>query len=103
MKSDHCPLYRLQLNSTGAYHAEPVDIWGAGVVLFTLLAGSEFEVYHNSSHVSLSIVDADTPWDEPSTSSPEYRAYISGELLQYEPWSNIPQDALCKVSCSVRL
>lgn len=43
-----------------------------------------------------SLCSTDTPWDEPSTASPEYKAYLSGELLQYEPWSNIPPDALCK-------
>ncbi len=32
---------------------------------------------------------ADTPWDEPSTNSPEFAAYLTGELLQYSPWSNI--------------
>lgn len=32
----------LQLNSEGAYQAEPIDAWGVGVILFTLLAGSTF-------------------------------------------------------------
>jgi serine/threonine-protein kinase Chk1 len=41
---------------------------------------------------------SDTPWDEPSTASPEYKAYLTGELLQYDPWNNIPQDALGKGS-----
>lgn len=41
---------------------------------------------------------SDTPWDEPSTASPEYKAYLTGELLQYDPWNNIPQDALGKRS-----
>lgn len=35
------PASTCQLNSTGGYHAEPIDVWGAGVVLFTLLAGSK--------------------------------------------------------------
>ncbi|OCF42617.1 CAMK/CAMKL/CHK1 protein kinase [Kwoniella heveanensis CBS 569] len=52
------------------YAAEPVDIWGMGVVLYTLLVGN-------------------TPWDEPSDASPEYCAYKTGELLQYDPWTRI--------------
>ena len=30
-----------KLNSESPYEAEPVDIWGVGVILFTLLVGSE--------------------------------------------------------------
>ncbi|CAD6589744.1 MAG: Chk1 protein kinase, partial [Tremellales sp. Tagirdzhanova-0007] len=52
------------------YAAEPVDIWGMGVVLYTLLVGN-------------------TPWDEPSEHSPEYMAYLTGELLEYDPWTRI--------------
>nr|ODN92269.1 CAMK/CAMKL/CHK1 protein kinase [Cryptococcus depauperatus CBS 7855] len=52
------------------YAAEPVDIWGMGVVLYTLLVGN-------------------TPWDEPSDSSPEYCAYRTGEILRYDPWTRI--------------
>ncbi|KAK1923636.1 kinase-like domain-containing protein [Papiliotrema laurentii] len=52
------------------YAAEPVDIWGMGVVLYTLLVGN-------------------TPWDEPSENSPEYAAYLTGELLNYDPWTRI--------------
>ena len=29
-----------QLNSDAPYHAEPIDVWGVGVILFTLLVGS---------------------------------------------------------------
>ena len=32
----------VQLGSDSPYEAEPVDVWGIGVILFTLLAGSEF-------------------------------------------------------------
>ncbi|KAL7425213.1 Chk1 protein kinase [Cryptotrichosporon argae] len=52
------------------YAAEPVDVWGLGVVLYTLLVGN-------------------TPWDEPSDRSPEYQAYLAGEIFQYEPWDRI--------------
>ncbi|ORX37650.1 kinase-like domain-containing protein [Kockovaella imperatae] len=57
------------------YRAEPVDIWGMGVVLYTMLFGN-------------------TPWDEPSDNSPEFRAYLTGELLQYEPWTRIRGSAM---------
>ncbi|WWC65887.1 uncharacterized protein I303_108509 [Kwoniella dejecticola CBS 10117] len=56
------------------YAAEPVDIWGMGVVLYTLLVGN-------------------TPWDEPSDASPEFCAYKTGELLQYPPWDRITGQA----------
>ncbi|WVR08050.1 hypothetical protein IAU60_005095 [Kwoniella sp. DSM 27419] len=52
------------------YAAEPVDIWGMGVVLYTLLVGN-------------------TPWDEPSDNSPEFCAYRTGEILSYDPWTRI--------------
>lgn len=35
----------------------------------------------------------DTPWDEPSEDSPEFRAYMTGELLQYDPWTRIKGQA----------
>ncbi|OWZ66266.1 hypothetical protein AYX14_02491 [Cryptococcus neoformans] len=57
------------------YAAEPVDIWGMGVVLYTLLVGN-------------------TPWDEPSESSPEFCAYRTGELFNYDPWTRIRGQAL---------
>jgi len=30
----------IQLNSDAPYRAEPIDVWGVGVILFTLLVGS---------------------------------------------------------------
>lgn len=57
------------------YRGEPVDVWSSGVVLFAMLVGS-------------------TPWDEPTSRSPEYSAYRTGKLFEYDPWPRIPQDAL---------
>jgi serine/threonine-protein kinase Chk1 len=31
----------------------------------------------------------DTPWDEPSENSPEFNAFLTGELLNYDPWTRI--------------
>jgi serine/threonine-protein kinase Chk1 len=30
----------MQLNSDKPYAAEPIDAWGVGVILFTMIAGS---------------------------------------------------------------
>jgi hypothetical protein len=38
---------------------------------------------------------ADTPWDEPTSRSPEYSAYLTGELFKYEPWPRLSPDMLC--------
>lgn len=56
------------------YHGEPVDVWSSGVVLFAMLVGN-------------------TPWDEPTLRSPEYAAYLSGELLHMDPWTRPSADA----------
>lgn len=52
----------------------------------------------------------DTPWDEPSDSSPEFCAYRTGELLNYDPWTRIRGHALgtffypdCLEKCFVNL
>ncbi|PKI82816.1 Gef1p [Malassezia vespertilionis] len=68
------PYIAPEMNGT-PYHGEPVDVWSSGVVLFALLVGN-------------------TPWDEPTKRSPEYVAYLSGELLRMAPWTAIGGDAL---------
>ncbi|KAF8514984.1 kinase-like domain-containing protein [Gautieria morchelliformis] len=57
------------------YDAEPVDIWGMGVILFTLLCGI-------------------TPWDQPTEDDPEYARFLSGEILSEAPWNRISENAL---------
>ncbi|KAL7409768.1 kinase-like domain-containing protein [Mrakia frigida] len=69
------PYIAPELNDSGNYHAEPVDVWGAGIVLFTLICGN-------------------TPWDEPTSYSPEFAAYLTGELLTVAPWTRLGDKAL---------
>ncbi|KAL5483379.1 CHK1 [Sanghuangporus weigelae] len=69
------PYVAPELNSDDPYHAEPIDVWGAGVILFTLLCGN-------------------TPWDEPSAHSNEFRRYIRGEIFDDPPWNRLTPDAL---------
>ncbi|KAK7047155.1 Chk1 protein kinase [Paramarasmius palmivorus] len=64
-----------QVNRKKEYSGEPIDVWGMGVILFTLLAGN-------------------TPWDEASTASPEYCDYLSGTIFQQDPWNRFGSDAL---------
>ncbi|KDQ17483.1 hypothetical protein BOTBODRAFT_29660 [Botryobasidium botryosum FD-172 SS1] len=78
MLNERCgslPYVAPELNTSRPYKAEPVDVWGVGVIFFTFLVGS-------------------TPWDEPTVSSPEYNAYLSGEIYDIDPWSRIKGDAL---------
>ncbi|KAF7323659.1 Protein kinase domain-containing protein [Mycena kentingensis (nom. inval.)] len=69
------PYVAPELNGTEAYEAEPIDVWGVGVILYTLLAGN-------------------TPWDEPSTNSPEYVRYVNGEIFDEQPWCRFSPNAL---------
>ena len=60
------------------YQGPPVDAWSCGVVLFVLLVGN-------------------TPWDEPTSYSREYKDYKSGSktFLRHDPWRRISPDILC--------
>jgi len=64
----------LQLAYNGAYDAPQVDVWGAGIILFTLLVGS-------------------TPWDEATVSSSEFMSYVNGSIWSQDPWSRIRKNA----------
>ena len=91
----------LQLNSDAPYHAEPIDVWGVGVILFTLLAGSMCKSsYQKRSHWFNNTPD--TPWDEPTANSPEFCGYVNGSVFYEEPWSRIGELPLCAlhlISC----
>ncbi|KAF8439085.1 kinase-like domain-containing protein [Boletus edulis BED1] len=69
------PYIAPELNYGIPYQAEPIDIWGMGVILFALLGGN-------------------TPWDEPTDRSPEFHRYLSGEIFNEAPWTNFSTNAL---------
>ncbi|KAH9003291.1 CAMK/CAMKL/CHK1 protein kinase [Lactarius hatsudake] len=74
MLSERCgslPYVAPELNSDKSYAAEPIDAWGVGVILFTMIAGN-------------------TPWDEPSARSYEFGRYVSGAFIDDAPWDRIP-------------
>ncbi|KIM75310.1 hypothetical protein PILCRDRAFT_827411 [Piloderma croceum F 1598] len=72
------PYVAPELNTDSPYQAEPIDVWGIGVILFTLLAGN-------------------TPWDEPTQHSPEYSRYLSGEIFAEAPWNRLGKVTLSLV------
>ncbi|KAN0084367.1 Protein kinase-like domain containing protein [Tylopilus felleus] len=75
------PYIAPELNFGVPYQAEPIDIWGMGVILFALLAGN-------------------TPWDEPTDRSLEFCRYLSGEIFNEAPWTRFGTNALSLI-CSM--
>ncbi|KAJ2911555.1 hypothetical protein MD484_g8862, partial [Candolleomyces efflorescens] len=78
MLTERCgslPYVAPELANEEPYNAEPVDVWGCGVILFTLLVGN-------------------TPWDEPTIRSPEFVAYVNGTIFKENPWRRIGDEAL---------
>ncbi|CCA68771.1 related to checkpoint kinase chk1 [Serendipita indica DSM 11827] len=74
---DRCgslPYIAPELAYDGAYEAVPIDIWGAGIILYTLLLGT-------------------TPWDEATVNSPEFMAYVNGSIWSQYPWSKVSKNA----------
>ncbi|GBE84122.1 Serine/threonine-protein kinase CHK1 [Sparassis crispa] len=69
------PYVAPELKINKPYAAEPIDIWGCGVILFTFLAGN-------------------TPWDEPTKKSEEYCRYLSGQCFNDDPWNRMGENAL---------
>lgn len=69
------PYVAPELNGEEPYEAEPVDVWGIGVIFFTFLVGN-------------------TPWDEPTGHSPEYVRYARGTIFKDKPWNRIKPSAL---------
>lgn len=74
MLTERCgslPYVAPELNTDKPYAAEPIDAWGIGVILFTMVAGN-------------------TPWDEPTARSYEFGRYVSGAFIDDAPWNRIP-------------
>ncbi|KAJ6575881.1 kinase-like domain-containing protein [Mycena sp. CBHHK59/15] len=64
-----------RLDTETPYQAELVDVWGVGVILFTLLAGN-------------------TPWDQPTEYSSEFSRHTTGEIFSEAPWDRFGSEAL---------
>ncbi|KZT06713.1 Pkinase-domain-containing protein [Laetiporus sulphureus 93-53] len=80
--SERCgslPYVAPELNLNGPYAAEPIDVWGCGVILYTMLSGN-------------------TPWDEPTKRSYEYAHYISGKCFNEKPWNEFSEDVLSLIT-----
>ncbi|KAL0574619.1 Chk1 protein kinase [Marasmius crinis-equi] len=76
--SEQCgslPYAAPEINLKGTYSGEAIDVWGMGVILYTLLAGN-------------------TPWDEATKSSPEFCAYVDGSIYREDPWNRLGDDAI---------
>ncbi|KAJ3516678.1 hypothetical protein NMY22_g14148 [Coprinellus aureogranulatus] len=76
--SERCgslPYVAPELAREGVYEAEPVDVWGCGVILFTMLVGN-------------------TPWDEPTMHSSEFVSYVNGTIFTHHPWCRLSSTAL---------
>ncbi|KAI1792338.1 CAMK/CAMKL/CHK1 protein kinase [Ganoderma leucocontextum] len=73
------PYIAPELRGTDSYEAPPIDVWGSGVILFTMLAGN-------------------TPWDEPTRGSVEFMQYITGEAFNHKPWNRFSPDALSLIT-----
>lgn len=80
-------LIPVQLNTGKPYHAPPIDIWGIGVILFTLLVGSTSLHLVYASVTNPDVID--TPWDEPTDRSPEYCRYLTHEIFRDAPWTKL--------------
>ncbi|KAI0653866.1 CAMK/CAMKL/CHK1 protein kinase [Cubamyces menziesii] len=82
MLNERCgslPYLAPEMRGNGSYAAEPIDVWGSGVILFTLLAGN-------------------TPWDEPTRGSHEFVQYLNGECFNHDPWNRFGENALSLIT-----
>ena len=101
MLTERCgslPYVAPELANEEPYNAEPVDVWGCGVILFTLLVGSAYSFALTLPSLFLDlmghVLTIDTPWDEPTIRSPEFVAYVNGTIFKENPWRRIGDEAL---------
>ncbi|PCH37133.1 CHK1 protein kinase [Wolfiporia cocos MD-104 SS10] len=73
------PYVAPEMSQTVPYAAEPVDVWGCGIILFTMLAGN-------------------TPWDEPTKKSYEYSQYLHGLCFDADPWTRFDRGVLSLIT-----
>ncbi|OSC98895.1 CAMK/CAMKL/CHK1 protein kinase, partial [Trametes coccinea BRFM310] len=82
MLNERCgslPYLAPEMRGNDSYAAEPIDVWGSGVILFTMLAGN-------------------TPWDEPTRGSHEFMQYLTGECFNHDPWNRFGEGALSLIT-----
>ncbi|KAI0643986.1 CAMK/CAMKL/CHK1 protein kinase [Trametes meyenii] len=82
MLNERCgslPYLAPEMKGNDSYAAEPIDVWGSGVILFTMLAGN-------------------TPWDEPTKGSHEFVQYLTGECFDLDPWKRFGKDTLSLIT-----
>ncbi|KAI0367313.1 CAMK/CAMKL/CHK1 protein kinase [Pilatotrama ljubarskyi] len=80
--SERCgslPYLAPEMRGSEPYAAEPIDVWGSGVILFTMLAGN-------------------TPWDEPTRGSYEFVQYLTGECFDLQPWKRFDDNILSLIT-----
>ncbi|KAL1939250.1 hypothetical protein VTO73DRAFT_10053 [Trametes versicolor] len=82
MLSERCgslPYLAPEMKGNKPYAAEPIDVWGGGVILFTMISGN-------------------TPWDEPTRGSHEFVQYLTGECFNDEPWTSFSENLLSLIT-----
>jgi serine/threonine protein kinase len=71
-------------------------------VLSCMLYWPEVRVYFERKRTSPILLFVDTPWDSPTTGSPEYEKYRSG-LLNFSPWIRFSEDAKSLLRCMLAI
>ncbi|KAI0777462.1 CAMK/CAMKL/CHK1 protein kinase [Trametes elegans] len=82
MLSERCgslPYLAPEMRGNSSYAAEPIDVWGGGVILFAMLSGN-------------------TPWEESTRDSEEFRQYLTGECFNVDPWNRFGDGALSLIT-----
>jgi hypothetical protein len=83
---------RLPRRNATPYEAEPIDVWGIGIILFTLLPSNPSSPIHFNKLFKLSF-PYDTPWDKFTAQLSEFCQYIMGEIFDEPPWNRLETEA----------